>query len=44
MSNETLEALILMHTEKDILNLIEADIVISKLCETSSEIARLLLL
>lgn len=42
MTNETLEAFILMHTERDILNDIEPDFVISKLCASSSEMRRLL--
>lgn len=44
MTNETLEAFVLMHAERDILNTIEPDFVISKLCESSSEMRRLLIL
>lgn len=42
MTNETTEALVLMQSEKDILITLESDYVIRKLCESSTEMRRLL--
>lgn len=37
MTNANLEAFVLMHTERAILDAIDADLTISKLCATNSE-------
>ena len=41
MKNETLEAFVFMHTERDVLNKIESDVIINKLWESNIEMARL---
>ena len=42
LSNENLETLLLMQSETDILNSIDSDTIIDKLCQSSSEMRRLL--
>ena len=42
MTDENLEALILMHSERDLLNAVDANYVIDKLCESSLEMKNLL--
>ena len=42
MTDENLEALILMHSERNLLNAVDANYVIDKLCESSMEMKNLL--
>lgn len=44
LTNENLEAFMIMQSEKDFLNAVDPEMIIDKLCESSSEMRRLLIL